>query len=107
MVSYTAIDSGIFRGNIQIKTKCQLFQDYIEINATSVDYNRFVIDQNGDQISIVDFDYMYYGEQKDIETILVNNTPKKYKFDIKIRMGIQNNKENGINLQTPDELGYE
>ena len=43
-VSYTAADSGIFRGNIQIKTNCQLFQDYIEINATSVEYNRFIID---------------------------------------------------------------
>lgn len=57
---------------------------------------------------MVDFDYMYFGQQKEIETILVNNTPKKYKFEVKLKMGVQAaNKGNNINLQTPDELGYE
>jgi len=48
---------------------------------------------------MVDFDYMYFGQQKEIETILVNNTPKKYKFEVKLKMGVQAaNKGNNINL---------
>lgn len=45
-----------------------------------MEYNRFIIDENGIQSNLLEFGNMYYGGQKEIEAYLVNNTPKKYYY---------------------------
>lgn len=62
-------------------------QKTIDVNATSIEFSRFLIDENGNQCSQLDFGLTYYGQQKKIESYLVNNTPKQQKFKVQIKSG--------------------
>lgn len=58
------------------------------MNATSVEFNRFIIDENGIQSNLLEFGSMYFGGTKTLEAYLVNNTPKKYQFNCRIKLGL-------------------
>lgn len=50
-ISFVSEEAGIFRSQIEVKVEgFYNFQKTIDVNATSVEYNRFFIDQNGQQI---------------------------------------------------------
>lgn len=106
---YKPKDAGILRGCITViidNGQSQSFQKNIEVSATSVEFNRFLIDLSGNLTRNLDFGNVYFGQQKEIRTFLVNNTPKSFNFNTKFRIGFQ--KEGGLdNLQTPNEVGYE
>ena len=106
-IKYKPKDAGILRGNLSVIVDGgQTFQKHIEINATSVEFNRFLIDEAGNLTRSLDFGNVYFGQQKEIKTFLVNNTPKGFNFKSKFRIGFQ--KEGGLdNYQTPNEVGYE
>ncbi len=106
-VKFKPKDAGILRGNIDVIVDGgQTFQKNIEINATSVEFNRFLIDETGNLTRSLDFGTIYFGQQKEIKTFLVNNTPKSFNFKANFRLGFQ--KEGNLdNFQTPNEVGYE
>jgi hypothetical protein len=117
-ISFISDDAGIFRSQIEVKAEgFYNFQKTIDVNATSVEYNRFFIDQNGQQIGFlfnyldsISFDSMYFGSSNKFQTFLVNNTPKKTHFKNKIRIGSASSMQDSKNinsLQTPKELGEE
>ncbi len=85
-VTFKPKEIGVFRGLIEVLVEGQMFQSYIDVNATSVEYNRFLIDEFGNQTTNIDFGSMYYGQPKDIRCFLVNNTPKSVKFTSKFRV---------------------
>lgn len=63
-LQYTPQDAGIFRGLIEVKTDGQTLQKTIDVNATSVEFTRFVIDENGSQANQFDFQTFYFGQTK-------------------------------------------
>ena len=58
---YIPEDAGIFRGVIEVDTTAQAFQKHIDVNATSVEFSRFVIDDQGNNCQSFDFGTFYYG----------------------------------------------
>ena len=44
---YTPEDAGIFRGTIEVDSTAQAFQKHIDVNATSIEFSKFVIDNEG------------------------------------------------------------
>ncbi len=103
---YRPKEAGILRGVLDVIVDGQSYLKKIEINGTSVEYNRCIIDQNGTVAKNLNFGSLYYGEKKEISTFLINNTPKPFKFKAKFRIGLQ--KDGKLdNLQTPNEVGYE
>jgi hypothetical protein len=87
-ISYNPREAGIFRGVIEVKVNGQSFQKDIHVNATSVEFNRFLIDENGNQTASIDFGGMFLGQLKEIDAYLVNNTPKTLRFRVNFRLGL-------------------
>ncbi|CAD8117028.1 unnamed protein product [Paramecium sonneborni] len=109
-VFYKPKDAGIFRGIVEVIADGQQsglsLKNPIDINATSIEFTRFLIDQSGTQNNHFDFGTIYYGQQKQIEVYLVNNTPKQQKFKVQLKKGLHEREET-LKLQTPAELGLE
>ena len=72
-----------------------------------MDYYIFLIDPQGAQSSSFDFGDIYFGQSKEIEAYLVNNSPQRFNFKAKFVSGIQSNNNDMQSLQTPNELGQE
>ncbi|EGR27619.1 hypothetical protein IMG5_193180 [Ichthyophthirius multifiliis] len=100
-------DSGMYKGYINVVTDGHVFQKQIEVNATSVKFMKFIIDQTGLDVTSFDFGTFYYGMKKQIVGYLVNNTPKKYKFKTRFRQGILYNLDDMANIQPPNVFGRE
>ncbi len=100
-------EAGIFRDTIQVNVEGQSLLKNIDVSATSVDFFVFVIDSNGALSQNFDFGDIYFGQPREIEAYLVNNSPQKYNFKAKFLTGIQNVGDEVPNLQTPNELGQE
>ena len=100
-------EAGIFRDTIQVTVEGQSLLQNIDVSATSVDFYIFVIDETGAQNTAFDFGDTYFGQYKEIQAYLVNNSPQKLNFKAKFLTGIQNVDEEVPNLQTPTELGQE
>ena len=64
------------------------YQKFLHINGTSVEYNKFLIDENGNPTFSIEFGNMYFGEKKIVESFLVNNTSQAFTFNCKIRIGL-------------------
>lgn len=79
------------------------------MNATSVEFNRFLIDENGMSTTMIEFGSIYFGQSKEIEAYFINNTPKKFYFTSKIRKGLQTSDYLSLinAMQTPAEVGIE
>lgn len=46
-ITYTPKEAGIFRGLVEVDTEGQTLLKQIDINATSVEFAKFIIDENG------------------------------------------------------------
>lgn len=99
--------AGILKGKIEVIVDGQTFQNFLEVNAIAVEYNRFFIDIKGQIISKMDFGSCYYGQEKETTLFLVNNTPKATRFQAKLK----SNKHSGVagieRFITPHETGIE
>jgi hypothetical protein len=58
---YSAVESGIYRGAIDVTTNGKAFLSSIDINATCVDYMQFIIDSEGKELSVVSFGEVLFG----------------------------------------------
>ena len=61
-VKYKPTEAGVFKGVINIKSDSILVKDSIDINATPVDFSRFVVDNKGNQNFSFDFGTLFVGE---------------------------------------------
>ena len=66
-------------------TLINIYNYEITVNATSVDFNIFMIEENGTRTEDIKFDELYFGQKKVINGFLVNNTPNPCKFKILMR----------------------
>lgn len=90
---------------VQVVVEDYIYNNNITVNATVIDYNRVIIDRSGGEIKQLDFGNVYFGERKEIETNIVNNSPDEVRFKIRLKNG-QLLKE-CENLMTPNETGLE
>ena len=80
---------------------------HIDVSATSVDYFIFMVDKNGSQTQNFDFGDIYFGQFREIEGLLVNNSPQRLHFKTKFLTGIQSSAGDVFSLQTPFDVGQE
>lgn len=84
---YSAVESGIYRGAIDVTTNGKAFLNSIDINATCVDYMQFIIDGEGKELSVVSFGEVLFGQTVKKNGFLVNNSPEKLKFKVNYMQG--------------------
>lgn len=78
---YSATESGIYRGAIDVSSNGKLFLNSIDVNATCVDYMQFIIDKEGKEMMNVSFGDVLFGQTVKRSGFLVNNSPEKLKFN--------------------------
>ena len=86
-VTYIPKENGILRVMIEVLIDGVSVQKNIEFTGTSVEFNKFLVDENGNKMDNMDFGATYFGQKKEIKGFLVNNTPERTKFKIKFRNG--------------------
>ena len=64
-----------------------------------------MIDQNGEQQNRINFGEMYFGQQKEYQYYLVNNSPISFKYNVSFQLGHQSDSE--FLIQTPNQVGVE
>lgn len=104
---YQPKEAGIFRGIIEVYQEGQAFMNHIDVNATSVEFLKFIVDTDGNELSKVDFGSVFFGQKREIKGFLVNNSPKPFKFKVNYMHGLHNNYDEEINLKTPAEEGHQ
>lgn len=88
IIEYLPKENGVLRVMIEVYIDGVNFQKNIELSGTSVEFNKFLVDENGGRIDSIDFGTTYFGQLKEIKGFLVNNTPEKTYFKMKFRNGI-------------------
>lgn len=78
---------GIFRAQIIVKVDGVQLQKSIDINATCIEYTRFLLDQFGTQSNHLAFSHVFFGEKNVIQTKIFNNTPVATDFKVLIMEG--------------------
>lgn len=61
---YKPSEAGIFRGLIEVYSDGQSFLNQIDVNATCVEYLRFIINENGEELHKLQFDTVVFGTSK-------------------------------------------
>jgi len=89
IVGYVPRENGILRGLIEVYVDGVVnLQKNIEVTGTSVEFNKFLTDESGGKIDMIDFGPTYFGQRKEVRSFLVNNTPEKTHYKIIFRNGI-------------------
>jgi len=104
---YQPREAGIFRGIVEVYLDSQSFLNHIDVNATSVDFLKFIVDDEGNELSRVEFGDVFFGDKKEIKGFLVNNAPKPSKFRVNFIHGLHNSYDEKNNLKTPIEEGLQ
>jgi len=87
-VTYAPKEAGIFRRvyDVVIDGQQQIAKQ-IDVNAISVQFNRFLIDETGAPLESIEFGLMYFGDTREKVAYLFNHTPKRQKFKINFKLG--------------------
>ena len=104
---YTPREAGIFRGIIEVHLEGQSFLNHIDVNATSVEFLKFIVDTDGNEMSKVEFGEVFFGQRREIKGYLVNNSPKPFKFKVSFIHGLHKDYDEKNNLRTPIEEGIQ
>jgi hypothetical protein len=104
---YLPREAGIFRGIVEVYQDGQAFMNHIDVNATSVEFLKFIVDTEGNELAKVDFGSVFFGQKKELRGFLVNNSPKPFRFKVSFIHGLHNNYDEKNNLKTPAEEGHQ
>lgn len=105
--TYTPKEPGIFRGEVRVNADGKSFTDRIDVNATCVEFLRFIINDEGEELNKVDFGHVLFGQHKKIHGHLVNNSPEGFFFRSIYMTGLHANYKEENNIMTPHELGVQ
>ena len=105
--SYTPREPGIFRGEIPVETDGKPFTTKIDVNATCVEFLRFIIDEEGEVLNKIDFGTILYGQKQKLTGHLVNNSPEGFYFQITYLQGLHSVYREENNILTPHEQGIQ
>ena len=81
-ITYCPRESGILRGIIDVSVEGQTFMKHIDVNATAVEFLKFIIDENGNELNRVDFGEVFFGQKTELKGFLVNNSPAPFNYRI-------------------------
>jgi hypothetical protein len=81
-ITYCPRESGILRGIIDVSVEGQTFMKHIDVNATAVEFLKFIIDENGNELNRVDFGEVFFGQKTEFKGFLVNNSPAPFNYRI-------------------------
>lgn len=104
---YTPQEAGIFRGLIEVICDGQTFLNQIDVNATCVEYLRFIINDQGEELTKLDFGTVLFGAKKKMRGYLVNNSPENFYFKMSYIQGLFESYQEENNLLSPQEVGEE
>lgn len=103
--SYSPKEPGIFRGEVKVETTGKSFTDKIDVNATCVEFLRFIINEEGEDLRDINFGTVLYGQKKKLTGHLVNNSPEGFYYRIIYLPGIHREYKEENNIMTPHEQG--
>lgn len=106
-LAFTPTESGIFRGLIEVITDGQCFLRQIDVNATCVEFLKFIINDKGEELTSLEFGTVLFGQRKKLLGYLVNNSPESFYFNVTYIQGLLEAYQEEQNLQTPQEVGEE
>jgi hypothetical protein len=105
--TYSPREPGIFRGEIKVETTGKSFIDKIDVNATCVEFLRFIINEEGEELSKIEFGTVLFGQKKKLSGHLVNNSPEGFYFRIIYLPGLHVVYKEENNIMTPHEQGVQ
>lgn len=103
--TYSPKEPGIFRGEVKIETTGKSFIDKIDVNATCVEFLRFIINEEGEDLRDINFGTVLFGQKKILTGHLVNNSPEGFFFRVIYLPGIHREYKEENNIMTPHEQG--
>lgn len=106
-ITYNPKETGILRAIVDVTVEGNTFMKHLDINATAVEYMKFIIDENGNELSRVDFNEVFFGQKSELKGYIVNNSPEKFNFRVNFLYGLHQNYDENSYLQTPLEAGLE
>ena len=100
--------TGVFRSSVAFLIQGHLKKYFLELSATVVTYCNFLVDDKGNEISVLNFEEILLGDERTKKVTLINNSPKPAQFRIQILKGINNEHfTEQAKPQTPFDLGLE
>lgn len=105
--TYSPKEPGIFRGEIKVQSDGKSFTDKIDVNATCVEFLRFIINEEGEELTKIDFGSVLFGKKKQLTGHLVNNSPEGFYFKTIYMQGLHNIYKEENNILTPHEQGVQ
>lgn len=103
--TYSPKEPGIFRGEVKIEATGKSFIDKIDVNATCVEFLRFIINEEGEDLRDINFGTVLFGQKKKLTGHLVNNSPEGFYFRIIYLPGLHREYKEESNIMTPHEQG--
>ena len=105
--TYSPKEPGIFRGEVKVETSGKSFIDKIDVNATCVEFLRFIINEEGEELNKIEFGTVLFGQRKKITGHLVNNSPEGFYYRIIYLQGLHMIYKEENNIMTPHEQGVQ
>jgi hypothetical protein len=105
--TYFAREPGIFRGIMDVVCDGKSFVSTIDINATCVEFLRFIINEEGEELNKIDFGKVLFGEKKKITGHLINNSPEGFHFNVTYMQGLHLAYKEENDIETPHEQGVQ
>lgn len=99
---------GPIRVAITLNIQGQLTKQYLDLSANVVSYSTILVDEKGNETSILNFEEILLGDERNKKVTVLNNSPKPTQFRIQILKGINNEHyHDQAKPQTPYDLGLE
>ena len=104
-LTYSPKEPGIFRGVVKVETTGKSFTEVIDVNATCVEFLRFIINEEGEDLRDINFGTVLFGQKKKLTGHLVNNSPEGFYYRIIYLPGLHREYKEESNIMTPHEQG--
>jgi hypothetical protein len=105
--TYFAREPGIFRGIMDVVCDGKSFVSTIDVNATCVEFLRFIINEEGEELNKIDFGKVLFGEKKKLTGHLINNSPEGFYFNVTYMQGLHMAYKEENDIETPHEQGIQ
>lgn len=108
--SFEAIFSrtGLFKSLVTFSVQGQAQRHHLDLSATVVSFSSFLVDEKGNEVSVLNFEEILLGDERLKRLTLVNNSPRPSQFKVQILKGVNNEPfRDQAKPQTPYDLGVE
>jgi hypothetical protein len=100
--------TGVFKSPITLSIQGHPGKYFLDLMATVVSFSNFLVDDKGNEVSILNFDEILLGDERHRRLTIVNNSPRPSQFKVQILKGINSEHfRDQSKPQTPFDLGLE